>query len=132
MSYKNIGSPGNSASYTMEFKGTQTIPTLTMFAYAPKNDLNWSNNPTYLASSSADGVINSASSVYLEDNTSWNIKNTVSSSFSNYSASFKPQTFISTIGIYDDDDNLVAIAKVANPVKKTNEQDYTFKLKLDL
>ena len=133
MSYNNVAVPGVSASsYSMEFKGTQTVPTLTMVAYAPKNDLNWSNNPTYLVSSSGDGIMSTASSVYLEEKDNWLIKNTVSSSFSNYSASYAPQTFISTIGVYDDDDNLVAIAKVANPVKKTNEQDYTFKLKLDL
>ena len=35
-------------------------------------------------------------------------------------------------GIFDKDKNLIAVAKVANPVKKTIEQDYTFKLKLDL
>jgi len=133
MSYKNVGYPGlASSSYALELKGTEIIPTLTMFAYAPKNNLNWSNNPTYMISSSNDGIINTASSVYLEDKDNWLIKNTVSSSFAGYSASYKPQTFISTIGVYDDDDNLVAIAKVANPVKKTNEQDYTFKLKLDL
>jgi len=34
--------------------------------------------------------------------------------------------------VYDEDRNLIAVAKVANPVKKTVEQDYTFKLKLDL
>jgi len=133
MSYNNVAVPGlASSSYSMEFKGTQTIPTLTMFAYAPKNDLNWSNNPTYLVSAGGSGIMSSASNVYLEDKDSWLIKNTVSSSFSNYSSSYVPQTFISTIGVYDDYDNLIAIGRVANPVRKTNEQDYTFKLKLDL
>ena len=46
----------------------------------------------------------------------------------------KPNTYQYTIqcNVYDEDKNLIAIAKVANPVKKTTEQDYTFKLKLDL
>ena len=60
------------------------------------------------------------------------VKNIVSSSFSTYSASFDAVTYIRSIGVYDEDRNLIAIAKVANPVKKTVEQDYTFKLKLDL
>ena len=59
------------------------------------------------------------------------IKNTVSSSYANHTASFKKQTFISKIGIYDVEKNLIGIAKLAAPVKKTEERDFTFKLKLD-
>ena len=60
------------------------------------------------------------------------IKNVVSSSFNNYSASFEPTTYISKIGVYDEDGDLIAVANLATPVKKTTKQDYTFKLKLDL
>ena len=102
-----------------------------MFAHAPKNELNWSNNPTYISASQGESILVSSSFSYIEQKAR-TIKNTISSSFARYSASFKPQTFISTIGVYDDDDNLIAITKLANPVRKTDEQDYTFKLKLDL
>ena len=37
-----------------------------------------------------------------------------------------------TENVYDPDGDLIAMGKFANPVRKTNEQDYTFKLKLDL
>ena len=60
------------------------------------------------------------------------IKNIVSSSYHNYSASFKPVTYISKIGIYDKNKNLIAIAAMANPVRKLEERSYTFKLKLDI
>ena len=33
--------------------------------------------------------------------------------------------------LYDENKNLIAIAKTATPVKKTEERDLTFKLKLD-
>jgi hypothetical protein len=39
---------------------------------------------------------------------------------------------VSKIGIYDEDMNLIAVAKLATPVKKTEERDLTFKLKLDI
>ena len=42
----------------------------------------------------------------------------VSSSFANYSSSFDATTYIRTIGVYDEDKNLIAVAKVANKVKK--------------
>ena len=60
------------------------------------------------------------------------IKNTVSSSFIGHSASFKKQTFISKVGIYDKDKNLIAIAKMATPVRKRESDDFTFKIKLDI
>jgi hypothetical protein len=60
------------------------------------------------------------------------IKNIVSSSYNCHTASFKKETYISKIGIYDENKNLLGIAKVATPVKKTEERDYTFKLKLDI
>ena len=74
--------------------------------------------------------------------TDFKIKNTVSSSwdvltssnipsYSTNSASFKKQTYISKIGIYDEQKNLIAIAKLAKPIKKTEQDAYTFKLKLD-
>ena len=34
--------------------------------------------------------------------------------------------------IYDKDKNLIAIAKLATPVKKTAKREFTFKIKLDL
>ena len=36
------------------------------------------------------------------------------------------------VEIYDKDKNLIAVAKLATPVKKTEERDLTFKLKLDI
>ena len=52
--------------------------------------------------------------------------------YENYSGSLEKQTYISKIGIYDEDKNLIAIAKLAKPVRKTENRDFTFKLKLDL
>jgi len=137
-SYQKIASAGNAitgSAYELEFKGTQPKENLTMFAYAPKNELNWSNNPTFLiqtGSNSKNQYIDvTGSNIYMENENVY-VKNIVSSSFSTYSASFDAVTYIRSIGVYDEDRNLIAVAKVANPVKKTTEQDYTFKLKLDL
>ena len=105
----------------------------------PKNELNWSNNPSYISSSnrvtdSWSKTITKHTGAYgYKENEELEIRNTVSSSHHDHSASvFKPQTFISKIGIYNEDKELIAVAKFANPVRKTSEQDYTFKLKLDL
>jgi len=73
----------------------------------------------------------SGSTFYQED-PSLQIKNINSSSFPNATASFEKITYISKIGIYDKQKNLIGIAKVARPLKKEITQDFTFKLKLDL
>jgi len=44
----------------------------------------------------------------------------------------KRETYISKVAIYDKDRNLIGYAKVATPVRKTEDRQYTFKLKLDL
>tara|TARA_B100000214_G_C23942800_1_gene616540 strand:- start:73 stop:1299 length:1227 start_codon:yes stop_codon:yes gene_type:complete len=117
-----------SSSFGIEFEGTTTIPTITMLAHAPKGEYNYSSNPTFVKSGSVGGV--SYDSVqYRED--AGTIKNITKSPYTNHTASFKKQTYISKIGIYDKNKNLIGIAKLANPIKKTEEKDYTFKLKLD-
>ena len=132
-----------SSSYLMEFKGTTHIPVLTMLAHANKNELNWSNNPSYISSDNRNNAtvghsayintfVDYTSSHEYKEREEIKIKNTISSSFAGHSSSFKPQTFISKIGIYNENKELIAITKLANPVKKTGDLDFTFKMKLDL
>jgi hypothetical protein len=116
------------SSYKIEFEGVNYVETLTMFAHAKERELNFSNNPTFASASTA---VATGSSFYTQDK-KVGIKNIASSSYSDYSASFKPITYISKVGVYDKDRNLIAIASLANPVKKIEEQSYTFKLKLDI
>ena len=121
-----------SSSWAVSFEGTNRIPSIMMFANAPKNELIHSNNPTYLleASSSANNVVTS-STVYSE-NPQLTIKNIGSSSFLGYDKAFEKTTYISKVAIYDDKKNIIGVAKLANPVKKTANREFTFKLKLDI
>ena len=122
----NAGAP--SSSFAIEFDGVNYVETITMFAHARENQINYSNNPTFLS-----GPITavSSSNIYHEDAKA-EIKNIVSSSYTAHSASFKPVTYISKVGIYDENRNLIAIAGLANPVRKLEDRSYTFKLKLDI
>ena len=117
-----------SSSFSLDFNGVNQIQTLTMFAHASERKLNFSNNPTFLSSS----ITAFSQSVIYHQDAEMPIKNIVSSSYKNYSASFKPVTYISKVGIYDENKNLIAIASLANPVRKLEDRSYTFKLKLDL
>jgi len=118
-----------SSSFELNFSGTNYIPTVTMLAHARKGHLNFSNNPTYIKHGQTMTAI--SSSVKFRQEPNLEIKNIVSSSYDDFTASYRRQTYISKIGIYDKKRNLIGIAKVATPVKKTEERDFTFKLKLD-
>ena len=126
-----------SSSFGLTFKGTTNTQTITMLAHAQKGELNHSNNPTFRASGSNSGLPShspaptTSSKGYAEDS-NLGIKNIVSSSYPDPTGSFKKITYISSIGIYDDKKNLIGIAKVATPVKKTEDREFTFKLKLDI
>ena len=117
-----------SSSFSIDFNGENYIQTMTYFAHAKENQVNFSNNPTFLSNKIMSV---SASNVYHED-TQMNIKNILSSSYKHHSASFKPVTYISKVGLYDENKNLIAVASLANPVRKLENRSYTFKLKLDI
>mgnify|MGYP003108844273 FL=1 len=119
-----------SSSFGMLMSGTTSTQVLTMFANAPKGELNHSNSPSFLANG-AETLISTGSQGYIESDTIV-VKNIVSSSYPDPTGSFEKTTYISKIGIYDEDRNLIGIAKVATPVKKTVERDFTFKIKLDI
>ena len=121
-----------SASFDVKFRGTTVTPNLTLFAHANKNELNYSNNPTFIDKSTKGDVPFTFSSSSFSEQDNIKFKNTISSSFSTYSGSFKKQTFISKMGIYDSNKNLIAIVNLARPVRKKESDEYTFKINLDI
>jgi hypothetical protein len=120
-----------SSSYNITFEATNFVPTITMLCAAPQGELDFSNNPTFIKYTQRMNRSASVSKTRFIEN-ELDIKNTVSASYITQTASFERQTFISKIALYDEDQNIIGIAKLAKPVRKTLERDYTFKLKLDL
>ena len=117
-----------SSSYEIKCQGTNKVPTLTMLAHAEKNELNYSHNPTFLDLYQT-GNVNLDQNIYFEEPS--NIKNIKKSKFTGHLEEFENITYISKIGIYDKNKNLIGIATLANPVKKTEIKDYMFKLRVD-
>lgn len=129
----NDGTPTGtipSSSYTMEMNGTNYVPSYTMFAHANLGEFNHSNNPTYIEYGQSKQTLSGA--YIYEEPTDLLIKNSVSSSYVDPTGSFEKTTYISKIGIYDKDKNLIAVATTSTPVKKTQNRNLTFKLKLDI
>jgi len=105
---------------------------MTMFSTADAGQLNNSLNPTWVSSSAAWQVSSSFSSASFVEKTGSLITNTIQSQYCDYEEEFKKQVFISSIGLYDDNRELIGIAKMANPVLKKEDDQMTFKIKLDM
>ena len=119
-----------SASYSIDFEGTTKTQVVTMNAHAPRGKVNFSNNPSFLKK--GQRLYNVTSSHIYEENTTKEIKNTVSSSFATQNEKFSRQVYISKVGIYDENKNLLGVASLADPVLKEENQNFTFRIKLDI
>ena len=122
----------NSSSFGLSFEGTNFVPVVTMMAHARKGHLNYTTNPTAIQYTSSVEAYTARTASYMYKEPELELVNTISSSFADPSGSYAKQTFISKVGIYDEDKNLIGIATVNKPIRKSEEQDYTFKLKLDI
>ena len=118
-----------SAMFRMKFKGVNYVPTVTMMAHMPKGELNNTTNPTAYKKSQSKTPVTSSTRYQEFDDLKFAKLN--HSPYPDPTGSFNKQTYVSKIGIYDDQRRLIAVANLANPVRKTENRDYTFKLKMD-
>jgi len=90
----------------MTFQNATEINSTLIFCRAGVNDFNYSSNPTFTDSNGQVVVLT---------------PNTLERTFS----------FITTIGLYDANNRLLAVAKLSRPVEKNDERDLTFRVRLD-
>lgn len=82
---------------------TENISTQHFFVRATNREFNYSNNPTY---TNNDGTF-------------------VESSFET-----NPKTYITTVGLYNDSNELIAVAKTSQPIEKSFDKEVLIKVKL--
>lgn len=121
---------------SLQYSVIDDVSTHTAFIYAEKGELNHSNNATYLESGSYK--YHAAPTSFIENisedpkEPQLKIKNTVYSPINKVEAPFQKQTYITNIGLYDKNKKLIAVANLANPIKKTENREFAFKIKLDI
>ena len=120
----------SNVSYNLSFEGTTETQVMTMFAKAKRGQANYSNNPTYLKF--GQETLRLTSSHVYEENPERIVANVVSSSYTDYSASFERSVYVSKVGIYDANKNLIGVATLANPVLKKEDEDLAIKIRFDL
>jgi hypothetical protein len=98
-----------SGSFTaITFQNVTNINSTLFFCRATADEFNYSSNPTFVDSDNRIVVIDEGA----ED-----IERTF--------------TFVTSVGLYDADNNLLAVAKLSRPVEKSDERDLTFRVRLD-
>ncbi len=93
---------------TMTFQNVTNINSTIFFCRANPDSFNYSSNPTFTDDNNRIVVIDEGEELDQE--------------------SF---TFVTSIGLYDDNNNLLGVAKLSRPVLKDSERDLTFKVRLD-
>ena len=88
----------------IQFNNTTELNSTVYFCRANHNEFNYSSNPTYLSSSKLV------------------VKNTTTDN---------PVSYITSVGLYNDNRELLAVAKLSEPLKKTPDTEFTLRVRLD-
>lgn len=132
--FMTTGSAGSnqvpSSSFSLDFDGVEKIPTLTMLAKAEVGEFNHSNNPTFIEYGQDTSIVTSSNSI--SERSALAIKNIVTSIYDEEDPPLEKITYISKVAIYDKNRNLIGMAKLANPVRKRQNDALAIKMKLDL
>jgi hypothetical protein len=111
--HQNNGNKSGSVALLMAISGgvdlqirrTENVSTSHYFVRANNREFNFSNNPTFVTGS----VGAFAQSLFERD----------------------PHVYITTVGLYDDANELLAVAKTSKPVEKSFDKEIAIKVKLD-
>ena len=103
-----------------------------MLCHANKGELNYSNNPTFVDINQSGSIIGFSSGSFVYSDNEVSIKNIASSSFHKGEDEFRKVTYLSKVGVYDEDNNLLMTVDLARPYKKEEKDNFTFKIKYDL
>ena len=104
----NISEVGNHirfATENIEFNNTTELNSTVYFCRANNTEFNYSSNSTYL----------SASEIVVKGN----------------NPTANPVSYVTTVGLYSPDNELLAVAKLSEPLKKSPSNELTLRVRLD-
>jgi hypothetical protein len=99
------GAMSASVNYAMQARNIETITSTHYFVRVKNGEYNFSNNPTFVTGS----VGEFSQATFIGD----------------------PKTYLTTIGMYNDRQELLAVAKLSQPVQKSFSVETLIKVKLD-
>jgi len=94
----------NSASYSFKGRTSEVVASTYYFVRVYSDEYNYTNNPSFF---NQNNVLKYESMI------------------------MDPKVYITSIGLYDDANNLVAVAKLSKPIQKSFDRELVIKVKLD-
>jgi hypothetical protein len=91
------------------FQNLTNINSTLVFCRATADQFNYSSNPTYVNPATQKINVIESGQEFTQ----------------------KAFSYITTVGLYDENDNLIACAKMSRPIEKNNEKDITIRVRLD-
>ena len=96
----------------MTFQNVTQINSTLIYCRLGSDEFNYSSNPTFIEDSGTN-----KNRIVVIDEGNENTQQTF--------------TFITTVGIYDANDTLLAVAKLSRPIEKNSERDLSLRIRLD-
>lgn len=99
---------GSDAGTAITFQNKTEINSTIYFIRAQPDEFNYSSNPSY---------VDDTGKILVTDDS--------------VNSTEKPFSYITTVGLYGEYDDLLAVAKVSRPIEKNDEKDLTIRVRLD-
>ena len=100
---------------TASFNARQPIHTLNVHCRVLDSEMTHTSNPSTMVSQSLDGLVARSGGAYITSLTG---------------SAFQP--YVTTIGLYNDSNELIAVGKLGRPTPKSQNTDMTFVIRLDM
>lgn len=98
-----MAAAGNNGDFTA--RSAESITSTNYFVRLRNNEYNYSNNPTYYTGSNPQNVLEPFR--------------------------VKPITYVTTIGLYNEQNELLAVAKLSRPIQKSTDKEALIRVRLD-
>lgn len=99
---------GDGSTVAMTFQNETAINSTLVFCRAESDEFNFSSNPTYADATGRLNIIDAGEEQKQ-----------------------LPFSMVTSVGLYNEADSLLAVAKLSRPVEKNEEKDITFRVRLD-
>ena len=96
-----------SGAASFQLNSEETISSNYAFIKVPNGEMNYSENPSFISASTGEII-------YLDQG-----------------FNFNPRTYATTVGLYNDNNDLLAVAKLSRPIPKDFTKELAIRIKLD-
>jgi hypothetical protein len=118
----------HTGSFTVSFKNEHIIYENEVRCLVEESDFNLSYNPTLLASGS-QYIVTSGSQA---SGSIYTLTGSIDSTIKDFATGSTFYTYATTLGLYNDNDELLAVAKFGKPIMMSPDTDITFVVKYDV